>query len=135
MRTLLVFSRSVVLEHSVPALADPFLPRDMTDRPDEGSELGVRRFLREIVDRNVLAFRDHDDMGRRLRIDVVKGEDVLVLIGLAAGQFAAKDAGATVIRVVGQGTLGAVLLRSLVGAITQRGEEADRKSTRLNSSH
>ena len=124
MRHLLVRSRAVVREHAVPALADPFLPRDMTDRPDEGSELGVRRFLREIVDRDVLAFRDHDDMGRRLRIDVVKGEDVLVLIGLAAGQFAAKDAGENVIRVVGQGTLGAVLLRSLAGAITQRGEEA-----------
>ena len=124
MRHLLVRSRAVVREHAVAALADPFLPRDMTDRPDEGSELGVRRFLREIVDRDVLAFRDHDDMGRRLRIDVVKGEDVLVLIDLPAGQFAAKDAGENVIRVVGQGTLGAVLLRSLAGAITQRGEEA-----------
>src|SRR5205085_3939136 len=61
MRHLLVRRGAVVREHAVAALADPFLPRDMTDRPDEGSELGVRRFLREIVDRDVLAFRDDDD--------------------------------------------------------------------------
>jgi hypothetical protein len=45
-------------------------------------------------------------------MDVVKGEDVLVLIDLTAGQFAAKDASEDIVAVVSHAGSGAALLRS-----------------------
>ena len=52
-------------------------------------------------------------MDRRLRIDVVEGERMLVLIDLAAGHLAAQDAGEDVAVVIGLvASIGIGFLRS-----------------------
>src|SRR5260370_38577781 len=95
--------RGLIGGGAVAGLDDALLMRDPADRPDESGQLGCRRVRGKIVDRDVFALGDDDDMNRRLRVDVAKGEDMLVLIDFAARQFAAQDAGEDVIAVVGHG--------------------------------
>ena len=49
------------------------------------------RALREIIMRDIGAFRDDEDMRGRLGRNVREGERVLVLVNLLAGNFAAQN--------------------------------------------
>src|SRR5262249_16172275 len=60
---------------------------------------------REIVERDILALGDHQDMHRRRGLDVMEGEDVLILMHLAAGDLAAQDAGEDIVAIVSHAAL------------------------------
>ena len=68
-------------------------------RPEGGDRLG-RGLRGEVDDGNVFAFRNHQHMDRRLGMDVVEGEHVLVFIDLRARRLAAQDFGEDVVAVV-----------------------------------
>src|SRR4051812_35494994 len=65
MRHLLVRRRAVIGEDAIAARDDAFLFSDLPDRPHERRQLGLRGVRGEIVDRDVRALRDDDDVGRR----------------------------------------------------------------------
>src|SRR5690349_4697406 len=92
MRHSLVRRVPVIRQDAIADVGDTLLARDLRDRAQKGGELGVRSLCREIVDRDVFALRDHDDVGWRLRLNVVKGEDMLVFIYLPTRQLAPQDA-------------------------------------------
>ena len=103
MHDVLMGRRAVVGEDAVAGVGYPLRSRDAPDRAHERRQLGRRRVGRKIIDRDVFAFWDHHDVGGRLRIDVAKREDMLVLVDLVARQFAAQDASEDIAMVVGNG--------------------------------
>src|SRR5713101_5155402 len=103
MRHVLMGCRAVIGEDAVAGLGDTLLMRDPADRPHESRQLGRRCVRRKIIDRQIFALRDYDDMRGRLRVDVAKGEDMLVLENFVARQFAAQDAGEDIAAVVRHG--------------------------------
>src|SRR5687768_4442084 len=74
----------------------------MADGANEAGNLRLGRALGEIVPRDIGAPGNDEDVDRRLRIDVVKGERMLVLIDLPALYLAAQDAGEDVGLVIWQ---------------------------------
>src|SRR5271168_3863515 len=92
---------SSVGEDAIAAFGNAPLSGDMPEGADQGADLGGRGIRGKIIEGDVFSFRDHQDMCRRSRGDVVKGEDVLVLIDYLAWDLAAQDAGEDVIAVVG----------------------------------
>src|SRR5271169_5479453 len=78
------------------------LSGDLPEGPEDRRVLGWRSIRREIVERDIFALGDYQDMGRGQRVDVVKGEDVLVLVDFIARDLAAKDSGEDIIAVVSQ---------------------------------
>src|ERR1700730_1720240 len=101
MRHLLVGGRSGVGKDAIAGLGHPLLTGEVSEGADQSRHLGGRSPFGEIVERDVFPFWDHQNMGGRLRADVVEGEDVLVLVNLVAGDFAAQDSGEDVVAVVG----------------------------------
>jgi hypothetical protein len=61
----------------------------MPEGADQCGDFGRRSFLGEIVERGVLALRDHQNMRRGLRADIVECQNVLVLVNLLARNFTA----------------------------------------------
>jgi hypothetical protein len=55
--------------------------------------------LTGVVERCDVPFRDQHEMHGRLRIDIVEGEDIGVLVQLAALNFAANDLAENAVRV------------------------------------
>src|SRR5215472_10870225 len=101
MRHLLMCRGAGIGEDAIAGLGNALVSRDSSERAEDSCDLHRRGFLGEIVERDVFAFGDHENMRRSLRADVVKGEDVLVLIDLLAGDFAAQDPGEDIVGIVG----------------------------------
>ena len=98
---------AVIGEDAIAALGKTKLTRRMADRAHEAGDLRIRRVGREIVHRDIGALRDRQHMHRRLRVDVVEDEAVLVLIDGLVGDLAPQDLGEDVlIVVVGHRSLG-----------------------------
>src|SRR5262249_53306054 len=76
--------------------------------------------------------RNHQRVARRARHDVEKGEDVLVLIDLVAGQLAAQDLCEDVVAVVGGGHRGGSLSSVGVMARVRRDRQASSSAVLRN---
>lgn len=88
MRHLLMRIGAMIGEDTVAACRNPLGAGDLADGADIANDLGRRCFLREIIERDIGAFRDHQNMHRRLGVDVMEGERVLVLEHLLARDLA-----------------------------------------------
>ena len=64
---------------------------DLGDGAIEGDGLGLGGFFGEVLERDIGALRDHQHMHLGLGLDVVEGEDMGVLIDLAAGNLDRKS--------------------------------------------
>ena len=91
---------AVVGQEAVAAGVEPELAGDGADGTHQRRDLGVAGPGREIVEMNVGALGNHQHMDRRLGIDVVEGQDVLVLIDRLARNLFAQDAGEDVAGIV-----------------------------------
>jgi hypothetical protein len=87
-------------EQAVTGLGHAEAPCGLADRATEAGERLGRRVPAEVVHRDVVALGDHQHVHRRERVDVAKGERVLVLVDALAGHFAAQDPGKDVAAVV-----------------------------------
>ena len=102
-RDFLARVRSGVGEQAIARLDQSEVARDLADGADEPGDLRVGCPRGEIVPRNIRALRDHQDVGRRKRIDVVERKRVLVLIDSLRRNLAAQDPREDVAVVIGLG--------------------------------
>src|SRR6476646_6837640 len=70
----------------------PGIARDLAHRSREAGDFRVGRALRKIVPRHVRGLRNHQDVGRRERVDVAEGQGEFVLIDPVRWALAADDA-------------------------------------------
>ena len=88
---LLVPVVAAIRDHAIAGGRDARHARDHADGAHERGLLGVAGLLVEVVPGHVGAARDHEDVDRRLRLDVVEGEDMRVLVDLPARDLPAQD--------------------------------------------
>src|SRR3546814_968680 len=69
----------------------PRRARDLADGADEAGDLLVGRSCGEIVPRHIGALGDHEDVGRRLRVDIVERQRVRVFVDPVRRNLAAQD--------------------------------------------
>ena len=101
MRHFLVTVTTAVGDDAVAGFGDTPLSGDLPQGADHGRMLRRRGLSGKIVERDIFALGDDQDVGRGQRIDVVEGEDVLVLIDFVAWDLATQNAGKDVIAIVG----------------------------------
>src|SRR3546814_8876276 len=71
-------------EQAIAGGDEALIARDLADGADEACDFFGARALREIVPAHIGAPGDDEDVQRRLRVDVVKGQGVFVLVNLLA---------------------------------------------------
>lgn len=91
MRHFLAAVRADIGQNPVARRLQAQLAGDGTDGADQPGDLVGIGFGREIVDRDIFALGNHQDVVRRLRIDVVEGQGEIVLIDLFARDLATQD--------------------------------------------
>lgn len=90
MKDGLARARIAVDHRPVAALCNAFLRRNFSrNLKQSAKQLGILR-LRIVQGWDGLA-RDHQDMHRRLRIDIAKGDDLRILINDVGGDVAGQD--------------------------------------------
>lgn len=77
-------------DHNTVAFAEPVLAGDLRGRGEQTAEESFIARL-GIGERGEVFLRDHEDVLRRLRVDVVEGIDRLVFVGLLRGNLAGDD--------------------------------------------
>src|ERR1700674_4110754 len=88
-------------ENEVPGFGAASLAGDMPEGANQSADLDLGCVRGEIIERDVFPLGDYQDMRRGPRGDVVKGEDMLVLVDFLAGNFTAQNAGEDIVAVVG----------------------------------
>lgn len=92
------------VQHCSISLLDVALPRDLRCRdvtaPDDLGVSGLGFFQS-----GEMTFRNNEDMGRSLRLDVLEGEDMLILLDLFCGNLAADNAAEETVWVIHGGYL------------------------------
>ena len=86
-RNLLVTIVAVVGEKPIATFLDTHHTRNGTDGTEEFGNLRIRSLFREVIHRYVRNLGNHEHVDWSLRIDVVKRENVFVLINFVAGDF------------------------------------------------
>src|SRR5271155_4066043 len=114
---LLMSGRAGIGEDAVAGFGYPLLPSNTPEGADQCGDFSRRSFLGEVVERDVFALGDHQNMRRGLRADIVECEDVFVLINLLARDFAAQDAGEDIVAVVGHDASGQRFARARFSSI------------------
>lgn len=91
------------IEHQpVAAIGQPFFPGDAVRGAKEGGEqLGIERV--RFIDAADVVARNHQDVRRRLGMDVAESDDLIVLIDDLSWDLARRDAAE---RALGDGVLG-----------------------------
>jgi len=79
-RHLLAGMRADIGEQPIAGRDQPLSARDLADGADEARNLLGRGTGREIVPRDIGSLGDDEDVDRRLRRDVVKGQRVIVFV-------------------------------------------------------
>src|SRR3546814_181358 len=89
------------LVRSVAVVFDAEILGDLAGSAEEAGDLRLAGIAREVGEGDVGAFRDDQHVYPGLRLNVVKGQHVLVLVDLVAGDLAAQDLGKDIAVVVG----------------------------------
>ena len=74
MRDFLMRIRAGIGENAVAGRHEPKFVRDLADGAEEAGDQIRRRLRREVGHRHIIALRDHQNMDRRLRVDVMEGK-------------------------------------------------------------
>src|SRR3546814_9413928 len=85
------------LVRSVAVVFDAEILGDLAGSAEEAGDLRLAGIAREVGEGDVGAFRDDQHVYPGLRLNVVKGQHVLVLVDLVAGDLAAQDLGKDII--------------------------------------
>jgi hypothetical protein len=97
---LLVSRRPIIGDNPKAAFGDTSLTRDVSDGADQSGELSLGPISSEIVERDIFPFRDHQHMRRRSRGDVIKRQDILILVDFIARNIATQDAGEDIVAII-----------------------------------
>ena len=97
---LLVAVFALVREDATATLGNAKLLCHFADRTHEPGQLRVARLLSEIGIGDIRSLRDNENMDRRLRINVLERERLVVFINLIAGNFASQNFGENILVVV-----------------------------------
>src|SRR5207245_3607710 len=84
MRNFLMRRWAGIGENPIARHGDAVISGNLAERADQGGDFVRRGLLGKIVEGDILPLWNGQDMGRRLRADVVKGKDVPVLVNLVA---------------------------------------------------
>src|SRR5689334_4972412 len=92
-RHFLMSGRTRIGEDAIAAVGYTLLFGDVADSTDQRRYLLHGRLVREVIERDVFALGNHQNVRRALRADVVESEDMRVLVNPVAGNLPAEDAG------------------------------------------
>src|SRR5690606_25566235 len=77
------------------------IPRDLAYRANKTGDFGIRPACRKIIPADISGLGNDQNMHRRLRRDVMKGQRIVVFIDAVTRDFAAQDTRKNILIVVG----------------------------------
>ena len=77
--------RAAIVDHPI-AFCQLFHPGNFPDGPKTGGQLSVRQLI-GFRQRTDMLFRNDQNVGRHLRRDIPKRQDILILVHLVGGNF------------------------------------------------